>query len=457
MTNLQNPLDLADVAEMDDPRQFIRNGGLSAFQCVVILICVLIQALDGFNVLVVAYTASPVAHEWNLSPSNLGVLFSAGPLGMAFGFTVIMPLGDRLGRKPILLLSLCAMALGMLASAFARNVSDLLAMRALTGVGIACALASVNIIVAEYSSEKRRSLAISLMTIGYPLGAMLGGLLSIYLIRVFGWRAVYAFGASVALALLPCVLVWLPESIDYLMERRPQNALQKTNAIIRKMGHPSLARLPAVLLRDNVPGANVWTIFKQPYLPATLAASSAYFTVSITCYFLLNWTPRLLTERGFSLAAGISGSLLMSIAGIVGGLFFGFYGSVLGARRLGGAIMVGLFVATVLFGIMPGDKGALSAECFAVGFCLFTSFTVLLAVVPMAFPSFVRATGVGFAMGVGRAGSILGPLLAGMLIANGWARVEYCIVMAVPMLVAAASLYWVRLPDVPGAGYQETL
>jgi benzoate transport len=422
---------------------------MTLFQIVIVILCVLIAALDGFDVLAIAYTAPSIAHQWGLSPANLGVVFSAGPLGMGVGAAVITPIADRLGRRPVVVLSLVILAVGMFASAFGSNLTELSIMRAFTGIGIGSALASVNVVVAEYASDRRRSLAISLMTIGYPAGATLGGFFSIYLISAYGWPSVYVFGALVAALLLVLVLLWLPESIDYLISRRPKNALATTNRIMARMGHPPVDELPAYVRVDEAPDTSLLTIFRQPYLTSTIASSLAYFGVLFTVYFVLSWTPRLLTEHGFSVSGGISGALLMNIAGVVGCLVYGFAANAIGPRRLAGLFMVGFFVSTALFGVAPSNTTALLSATLLTGFCLFTSATALYVVVPAAFPSTVRSTGTGFSIGMGRAGAIAGPLVAGLLIGSGWSRAVYCIALAAPALIAAVSVYWIGLFDAP--------
>ena len=430
-----------------DPSLVVRSGRMTAFQNVIVLLCVLITALDGFDVLVIAYTAPSIAHEWSLSPANLGIVFSAGPLGMGLGAVLIAPIADRLGRRPVVLLSLLILTVGMLASAFVSNLTELSIMRVFTGMGIGSALASVNVVVAEYSSDKRRSLAISLMTIGYPAGATLGGLFSIYLIGNYGWRSVYVFGALIAFLLVAFSLFWLPESIDYLISRRPKNALAKANGIMARMGHAFIDELPATVRAEEAPDTSLLTIFRQPYLTSTIASGIAYFGVLFTVYFVLSWTPKLLTELGFSVSGGISGALLMNIAGVVGVILYGFAASAVGPRRLGGFFMAGFFLATAFFGVTPGNTAALLVATLLTGFCLFTSATALYVVVPAAFPSTVRSTGTGFSIGMGRAGAIIAPLVAGLLIGNGWSREAYCIVLAVPALVAAVSVFWIGLFD----------
>ena len=431
-----------------DPRSIVRSAPMSTFQILIVSLCVLIAALDGFDVLAIAYTAPSIAHEWNLTPADLGVVFSAGPLGMCIGAMFITPVADRLGRRPVALLSLLILIVGSLACAFTGDLTGLSLLRVLTGIGIGSALSSVNVITAEYSSDRRRSLAITLMTIGYPAGATLGGVFSIYLIGAYGWRSVYVFGALVAALLLALSVFWIPESIEYLISRRPKDALARTNTIISRMGHSLVGELPLPVRADEAPDTSLLTIFRPPYLTSTVAASAAHFGVLFTVYFMLNWTPKLLTELGFSLAGGISGSLLMSLAGVIGCLVYGFAANAVGPRLLGGIFMVGFFLATASFGVMPGNTTALLVAVLLTGFCLFTSATALYVVVPAAFPSSVRATGTGFSIGMGRVGSITAPLVAGLLIGSGWSRAAYCTALATPVLIAAIAVFWIRQFDV---------
>ena len=276
-----------------DPRAIIRNGPMTPFQIGVVTLCVLIAGLDGFDVLVIAYTAPSIVHEWGLAPTDLGIIFGAGVLGMALGNAFVAPIGDKVGRKPIAIVSLAILALGMFASALARNSGELAVLRVVTGIGIGTALANVNVIVAEYASDGRRSLSISLMTIGYPAGATLGGFLSIFLISNYGWRSVYLFGALLAVVLAVPASFWMPESIDYLLSRRPVRALARINRIMRHLRQPAISDLPENKLKDERQDTSLLAVFHRPYLASTVAASLAYFGTTFTVFFLLNWIPKI--------------------------------------------------------------------------------------------------------------------------------------------------------------------
>lgn len=426
-----------------DPRVLIKSGSMTRFQIVVVALCVAIAALDGFDVLVIAYTAPSIAREWQLGPTDLGAVFSAGLIGMGLGGVLLGVAGDHFGRRPMALLSLVIVTLGMSATAYARDLGDLAALRAFTGLGIGGALVSINVIVSEYSSDRRRNLAISLMTVGYPIGATLGGFAAIYLIAQFGWRSVYLFGGVVGLVLIPPVLYLLPESIELLVSRGGSRALQTVNRILSRMNEPALSALPEAM-NEKATREGLADIFRSRHLLALAATSCAYFFTSFTCYFLLSWMPKLLVERGLSLSAGISSSLLMNLAGAVGCIMFGVFARQLGPRMYAAGLMVGLFVVTSIFGVMGDSAPLLIVVTVAIGFCLFASITALYAIVPGAFPVAIRSTGIGFAMSIGRIGAVMGPFAAGIVFAQGVSSAIYCAMLAAPMLISAAVLYWVR-------------
>jgi predicted MFS family arabinose efflux permease len=207
------------------------------------------------------------------------------------------------------------------------------------------------------------------------------------------------------------------------------------------MNEPALSALPE---NEKVAREGLANIFQSRHVRALVATSCVYFFTSFTCYFLLSWMPKLLVERGLSLSAGISSSLLMNLAGAVGCIMFGVFARQLGPRKFAASLMVGLFAVTSLFGLIGDSALVLIAVTIAIGFCLFASITALYAIVPGAFPVVIRSTGIGFAMSIGRIGAVMGPLAAGIVFAQGVPSTIYCAMLAAPMLVSAVVLYWVR-------------
>lgn len=416
---------------------------MAPLQVFAVAVCVFINGLDGFDVLAIAFTAPAIARDWQLSPVALGSLFSAGLIGMSVGAFFLSPLGDRIGRHNTILVCLGILGAGMLLSAAAENLLQLWTLRCFTGLGIGGMLASINTVTAEYASPRRRDLCIALMSLGYPIGATLGGGIAAFLIAQQGWRSVYAFGGALALVLVPVVLFGLPESLDFLLVRQPRGALARVNRILHRLGREPLAVLPAQPASAARQGSLAAVLAPERRGDAALICL-AYFGVMLAMYFVLSWTPKLLVELGFSDAGGISGSMLMNLAGIAGCLLLGLGTNRFGLRRLSVLIMLGLFAGLVFFGVVPAQASLLLLAVIVLGFCMYGCIAALYAMVPVVFPVEGRTTGTGLALGVGRLGAITGPYLAGIMIAAGWSRASYCLVLALPLLVAAAATWKLR-------------
>ncbi|QEM83764.1 MFS transporter [Halomonas binhaiensis] len=419
-----------------DPRDSLHSRPMSRYQIWIITLCTLIAALDGFDVLVMAFTAPAIAEDWSVSASSLGILFSAGLLGMGLGAFLVAPLGDRYGRRPTALLCVSLLMASMLCSALAQNVVQLFITRLFTGIGVGAVLATVNIVVTEYANDRRRSLCNAIISLGYPVGATLGGLASVELIEHFGWRAPFVFGGLAALLLLPLVWWGFPESLEFLIEKRPRNALGRLNTILPRLRLPVLKQLPQQRL-GGAERSGPKDLLAGEYRVPFLASCGLYFCVMMSFYFMISWTPKILTDAGLSLGGGISGAMLLNIGGAIGCLLYGLLATRLGARRLAVVIMLALFATMVLFSNIPYEPLLLTLVAITLGFFLFGAIAVLYVVVPTTFPAALRSTGTGLAMGMGRVGSVIGPALAGVLMDEGWQRPSYFLALAAPLLIAA--------------------
>lgn len=430
---------MAAVIAPSRPEDAITSGKMSGLQIAAIALCVLINALDGFDVLAVAFTAAPISREWGLSPVDVGGLFSAGLAGMGLGAFFLSPLGDKFGRRPMILACLVILSVGMLASAATTSLEQLMLMRFVTGLGIGGMLASINTIVAEYASAKRRNLCISLMALGYPLGAAFGGLAAVPLINAFGWHSVYLLGGIAALVIMPLAFFFMPESIQFLVARQPKRALERANAVLGRMGKPLLSALP-VRTAEAAHEQRLSAVLGRELIGTTALVLLLNMAVMATVYFAISWTPKILSQLGFSDSIGIYASLMMNLAGAVGCLLFGLMANRFGLRRLSIVVFVGMALALTAFGLVPPVASALVVAAFVLGFFINTAITCLYTILPVVFPASVRATGTGIGLGGGRIGAVAGPYLAGVLIAAGLDRAAFCMALALPMIVAALTL-----------------
>lgn len=430
----------------NDIRAVINKGPMTRFQVIAVMICVTLNMLDGFDVLVMAFTASEVAAEWSLSGAELGVLLSAVLFGMAGGSMILAPWADRFGRRVVTLFCLSLITLGMLLSALAQQPVQLAALRVLTGLGIGGMLASLNVITAEYASHKWRGTAISIQATGYPIGATIGGTIAAVLSAYYGWRSVFLFGALVSGLMIPVVMARLPESVDFLVAKRPANASQKLDRLLRRMERDEIDRLPDP--PDNARAqahSSLSSILLGPMARSTFLIWISFFLVMFSFYFVLSWTPKLLVAAGLSTQQGITGGVLLNVGGIVGGTAFGMLAARYRLKQLESVYLVTSAIFIALFGLFAADLTWAFPTALAIGVFLFGSMVGLYAITPQLYPAAIRATGMGWAIGMGRVGAILAPVIAGLLVDRGWETTHLYYAYAVPMIVAVLSVRALRL------------
>ncbi len=428
----------------DDIRRAMDRGPMRAAQIMTVAVCLAINLIDGFDVLAIAFTASTLSSEWNLAPDQLGLLFSAGVAGMTIASIAIAPVADRVGRRPTVLASLALITGGMAASALAHGPTDLAVYRFVTGLGIGTLLPSINTLAAEFSSAPRRELAVTTMQAGFPLGATLGGFAALGLIDQFGWRGVFWVGALLSGMMIPIAWKTLPESPQFLLLRQPAGALAQLNETLRRLRLSALDTLPPSPVGSPT---TTNTLMKQPHGVNTIALCTAFFCVMAAFYFVASWTPKLLTDAGLSTKQGISGGLLLNIAGVTGGILLGWQARRFGARWLTFAYLVGAIATMAAFATLQDLQSMLLGGAL-VGFFVIGAMMGLYSIAPNLFPTQIRSTATGLAVGVGRFGAILGPIATGALLADAWDPATIYLVFAVPLAVSAASVGYLARREV---------
>lgn len=408
---------------------------MTAFQVWAVAICVFLMMIDGFDVLAIAFTAPLLSKEWSLTPPQIGGLISWGLAGMTAGSLFIAPFADRLGRRWMILLSLVVVSIGMLLAAFCSTQHELMAIRFFTGLGIGSMLASINTIVAEYSSGKHRPLALGVNAAGYPIGATLGGVAAAVIIAYAGWRGVFVMGAAVSLLAIPIVMWGLPESLAFLISKGDRE-LPRINALLARLGRPALSRVP---MADNAQAhVSAREIVAGSLLLPSLLLWGAFFFVMMAFYFVMNWTPKLLVDAGLSPTQGVSGAVLLNVGGIAGTVLLGWMASRFGLYRLLLAYMLIAALVMPFFGALAGSTLAvLIPMALVLGYFLFACMGGLYTVMPGVYPAQVRNTGTGFAIGMGRFGAVVGPALAGYLLDSRWATAQIYTAFASVLVVAA--------------------
>ncbi|MCX2754231.1 MULTISPECIES: MFS transporter [unclassified Gordonia (in: high G+C Gram-positive bacteria)] len=427
-----------------DIKQKIDTSPMQPIQFAVIAVCVLLNMLDGFDVLALAFSASHISDEWSLSGSQLGLLLSAALLGMAIGSMVVSQIADIIGRRRTIIICALMVSAGMALSAVSTGFTFLLVVRVLTGLAIGTLQACLNVMVAEYASAKHRSTAISFYTAGQPIGGTVGGIIAGVLLAQFDWRAVFVFGAVATFVVALLAIAVLPESLDYLVSRRPKDALTRINEIMAKLRQPALEAMPEMSDVPNTAKTRWKGIVSGPSLVTTVLLGFAFFVLMAAFYFANSWTPKLLVDSGFTAADGVQAGVLFSAGGIAGALIFGPVAMRLGVRR----------AVTILFALAGGAfvLYALSVDALTTAYIaaallgLLTSAVMagMFTIGPMYYEPEVRATAVGLIIGIGRVGAIISPIVAGWLLDADWAPGTLYYLFALPLLAGAAAIFAMR-------------
>jgi benzoate transport len=435
-----------------DPRAALAQAPMSVAQIVVVVLTIALNGLDGFDVLSISFASPGIAAEWGIDRAALGVVLSMELFGMAAGSVLLGRLTDRIGRRPVILVCLCVMALGMFMVPTTASLASLSMWRVFTGLGIGGMLAATNATVAEYANERSKHLCVALMAIGYPIGAVLGGIVTAQLLEQGEWRDVFYFGGFVTVAFIPITWFLLPETIPFLCQKQGPGALEKVNRLLLRMGHAAVAALPVVEGRKHSVSSD---IFRAPFLATTLLVTLAYFAHIATFYFILKWVPKIVVDMGYAPSAAAGVLVWANVGGATGGAVLGLLATRLPLRPLIVSALAGSVVMVSWFGRGQADLAQLSLVVASAGFFGNAAVVGLYAVFAQAFPTRVRATGTGFAIGVGRGGAAVSPIVAGLLFTAGFSLQAVALVMAMGAAIAAVAILLLPAPATRAADRRE--
>ncbi|WOI36384.1 MFS transporter [Alteromonas sp. CI.11.F.A3] len=420
------------------PASIINTSPMSSLQIIAVVICIALNALDGFDVLAISFASPGIAQEWGINRAQLGIVLAMEMFGMAVGSVLLGGAADRFGRKPTIQFCLLLMTLGMFLAAYVTTVNQLLIVRFLTGLGIGGMLASTNAMVAEFANQRFRHFCVILMATGYPIGAIIGGSVVSVLLETQTWRAIFIFGGIVSGLFLFVVAFLLPESVEYLSNKRPPNALKRLNKILLKMGAAAINELPPQV--QTVKQSSFRILASEKLRGLTLLLLLAYFTQIMTFYFILKWIPKFVVDMGFE--ASQAGQVLVwaNVGGAVGAILLGLLSSKIKLRNLLVTVLVISFFMVSAFGLGYESLSSLAWISAATGFFTNAGVVGLYALMAQSFPSDVRASGTGVVIGFGRGGAALSPIIAGYLFTAGVGLQGVSIAMGAGALVAAAAV-----------------
>lgn len=427
-------------------RTVLNSTPMRPQQWFIVGVCTMLNALDGFDVLAMAFTASAVSNEFGLSGAELGMLLSSGLIGMAVGAIVLSPLADKIGRRPVLIASAGLATVGMLLTASADSATMIACWRIVTGLGVGGILAGANIICNEYASDKHRGLAISIYTAGYGIGAGFGGMGAAWLLSQYGWHSVFIFGGVLTGLTLLVVIMYLPESVDFLETRRDQRSQQKLLRVAKRLNiDPELTGSRRTETAGTAePAAKISDVLIGHFKATTLLIWVAFFATMFAFYFVNSWTPRLLVVAGMTEQQGVYGGIALTLGGALGSVVYG----VLCSKWTPYQVMVGfvIFSAATMVGFISSTSMLFLAFALGVlvGMLVNGCVAGLYTITPASYPAGLRGTGVGAALGVGRLGAIIAPTAIGALLDGGWTPQAVFMLSAAVLLIAGLAIFVLR-------------
>jgi AAHS family 4-hydroxybenzoate transporter-like MFS transporter len=430
-----NPVDITAL---------IDTSRIGAFQIGLFALCGLCLVIDGFDVQAIGYAAPAIIQDWKIDKASLGPVFGAGLFGMLIGSLVFSPVADRIGRRPVLIGATVFFGLCMLVTARVATLDGLLALRFITGIGLGCIMPNAMALAGEFSPSRNKATTIMIVSCGFTLGAIAGGLLSALLIPAFGWRAVFYAGGIAPLVIAAFMMFHLPESLQFLAlrggrEERIAASLKRIASGIRLDGdvrYTTHEQAPA--------GIPIVPLFQGGRAAGTLLLWAINFMNLLNLYFLSNWLPTLIRDAGHATTHAVLAGTTLQVGGAIGTLALGWIID----RRGFVAVLVVSFLLAALAIAAIGQLAPTLIPAFVVifiaGFCIVGGQPAVNALAANYYPTSLRSTGIGWGLGIGRIGSIIGPVLGGALIGMQWSSASLFLAAAVPAVVSAMLVLGMR-------------
>ncbi|QLC23918.1 MFS transporter [Parasphingopyxis algicola] len=357
----------------------------------VLVLCATVALLDGYDTQAIAFAGPVIAPLWGVKTNAFGPVFSAALLGLMIGSTLFGAAADRWGRKPIICIAAAIFGLFSLLTATSSTMGELLLWRFLTGIGLGAAIPNLIALTAEHAPERHRALALGVMFCGFPAGALMCGLAAPAMVEAGGWELIFVIGGIFPLILAPILWWALKESPDWLSNR----GLAKPNLV------------------------PVGQLFSKEFRGLSALLWLAFFANLFALYFLINWMPSVFTEAGLSFEAASQTTVILNVGGIAGGLLINPLIDRFGAFRILPVTFGFAGIAVALVGQIEPASALLLPAIFCAGIGVIGGQLGGNAFAAAAYPALLRASGVGWALSVGRIGAVAGPAIGGILLARG--------------------------------------
>lgn len=435
-----------------DVTAVIDRSRISTFQIGVFVICALCLIMDGFDVQGLGYVLPALGQEWNVSSAALGGALGTGNLGMLVGSLVFTILGDKIGRRPVLIGGTIVFGTFTLLTARATTVEQLVVLRFLASLGLGSIMPNAVALIGEYSPQRARVTLMMGVTVGFTAGAAVAGFVAAWLIPAFGWQAVFYVGGAIPLVIALPMLVLLPESLQWLVLRGRDRdvVIQRLRRIDPDV--PASSNTIFIVPEQKHSGVPVVHLFREERGRVTLTLWVVNFLNIMNLYALSGWLTTIIRAAGYSTRASVLIGTLLQVGGTLGA-----FGSAWAIGRRGFVHVLTWSFATACVSIAAIGQvigyalapALLAALVLLAGWCVIGGQPGLNALAATYYPTRVRSTGVGWALGVGRIGGIVGPVLGGILLEREWATPALFIVAAAPAFISALVMFTLRGTFVP--------
>ena len=424
--------------------ELLENSRIGALHIRVFVLCMACLIMDGFDVQAMGYAAPAVLAEWGLQRSVMGPVFAAANFGVLIGSLVFSMVADKIGRRPVIVWSTLFFSVMTIATAYAQNLEQLLWLRFIAGIGLGCIVPNATALVGEFSPKASRVTFVMCITVGFTVGAAIGGFVAAWLIPAFGWRSVFIFGGLVPFVIALLMMWGLPESLQFLAVRKQR--LDQLARWLKELA-PTLRvdeSTQYVANETSRAGVPFWPRFREGRAGVTVLLWTVNFMNILMLYSLSNWLPTLVAGMGYDQQTAVLIGTLLQVGGTIG--TFGLAWVI--ARRGFVPVLIASFAVAVVSIAFIGQPGislmVLSVAVFIAGWCVVGGQPGLNALSASYYPTYLRATGVGAGLGVGRIGAIVGPYIGGVLIGRQWGSEELFYAAAVPAVVSTIVMIVMR-------------
>lgn len=434
------------VSSQLDIQDFLDTRPFAGFQWKILLLCLTVLMMDGFDVVAMGFLAPALIVDWQISREALGPVLSLGLFGLAIGALTGGPLADRFGRRKVIIASVFFFGLMSLLSAWSTSVAMLSALRFLTGLGLGASQPNAATLASEYAPKKYRALMVTVVYCGFTLGAAGGGFLASWLIATHGWQSILVVGGLVPIAFAFVLLAILPESAKFLaVQQGGRDALQRiVNAIAPNTVSASVQYVTAArALASGTKKSAIGLIVSRPHTVVTGSLWIGLFMNLLTVYFLNSWLPIMVKDDGFTLVDAALVGAMMQVGGTFGNVVIGWEMDRWNPNKVMIGTLVGAAILTICLGnLSPGLHG-LMGLCFMLGFCINAANTGWTAMATAYYPTEMRATGTSWMTGIGRFGAIFGASIGAVLLSFRWEFGQLFLALTLPIGIAVVAA-WVK-------------